>query len=224
VGEKSNDDTDSFVSTPALQRAVQSAGPSQRELALAGLLAVALVGSGATMWRANQCVPELENDPAPAVWSRVAAARSDAGCTSLEVVSYLARTPLDASERVNCWARAGKVERARAELDGLRGPTRQQAIASLFELAHPIADAGDDQSAGPIMKLLVDVWPDNYMAVFHAGMAEFALGRDGEAEKYLRQFLQMYVAHDVWRHRAKGALENIEAGTAIEKRAAHFCR
>jgi hypothetical protein len=34
----------------------------------------------------------------------------------------------------------------------------------------------------------------------------------------------MYQANDVWRARANQALQAIAAGTALEKREAHFCR
>ena len=41
---------------------------------------------------------------------------------------------------------------------------RSQAAGIVFAIGHPVADAGDDQSAGPIMRLVVSYQPGNYMA------------------------------------------------------------
>ena len=38
---------------------------------------------------------------------------------------------------------------------------------------------GDDASAGPIMRLVVEYQPDNYMALYHAGHVRVHAGRDG---------------------------------------------
>jgi len=92
----------------------------------------------------------------------------------------------------------------------------------VFSVAHPIADAGDDRSAGPIMELVVEFWPDNYMAVFHAGMAEFALGDDARAKVALERFLTMYSRYDVWRQRAESALVGLERHQPLDQREAHF--
>jgi hypothetical protein len=125
-------------------------------------------------------------------------------------------------ERTTCLAVAGKTERARELLRMMNDAMRAQAISEVFNLAHPIADRGDDESAGPIMELVVEFWPDNYMAVFHAGMAEFALGHDDAARRQLDRFLAMYQVHDVWRARAEGALAAIAAHVELGKREAHF--
>jgi hypothetical protein len=125
-------------------------------------------------------------------------------------------------DRVTCLAVAGKIDRARDQLRAMTGATRSQAIAQVFNVAHPIADRGDDASAGPIMALVVEFWPDNYMAVFHAGMAEFALGHDETAGEQLTRFLAMYAPHDVWRARAEQAMAAIDAHIALELRQAHF--
>jgi hypothetical protein len=144
------------------------------------------------------------------------------GCTPLEVEEVIRGGAMTDVERVTCLAVAGKIERARALLLTMRGAMRSQAIARVFNVAHPIADRGDDASAGPIMALVVELWPDNYMAVFHAGMAEFALGHDEPAGRQLARFLAMYAPHDVWRARAEQALAAIAAHTAFDQRQAHF--
>lgn len=144
------------------------------------------------------------------------------GCTALEVEELLRTSSLTEVERVTCLAVAGKVDRARELLRAMSGTAQSRAIAEVFAVAHPIADRGDDASAGPIMALIVEFWPDNYMAVFHAGMAAFALGRDDEARGQLERFLTLYPPRDVWRARAEQALGAIAAHTALDQRHAHF--
>ena len=60
---------------------------------------------------------------------------------------------------------------------------------------------------------VVEWWPENYMAMFHAGMADFALGHDLLAEQRLRRFLAMYSPSDVWHDRAEQARSGDIAGT-----------
>jgi hypothetical protein len=145
-----------------------------------------------------------------------------AHCTPLEAKVYIVERHLSVDQRAICYAIAGKIDRARSELDQVPRELVGRTVATIFDLAHPIADAGDDRSAGPIMELVVERWPQNYMAMFHAGMAAFALGRDVAARSYLDRFLAMYANHDVWRERAELALHAIELDVPIEKREAHF--
>lgn len=144
------------------------------------------------------------------------------GCTALEAEEVVRSPEMTDLDRVTCLAVAGKLERARALLHAMSPAARVQAIADVFSLAHPIADRGDDASAGPIMELVVEFSPSNYMALFHAGMAAFALGRDDVARRHLVQFLGLYAVDDVWRQRAVQALDGIEAHLALDKRQAHF--
>ena len=69
---------------------------------------------------------------------------------------------------------------------------------------------------------VVELWPANYMAMFHAGMAEFAMGHDDVARERLERFLVMYSAEDVWRSRARRALADIAAHAPLDRREAHF--
>jgi len=170
--------------------------------------------------------------PSPArsaVTERAAAAGATArplpvwqGCTALEVEQVIRAAAMSDVDRVTCLAVAGKLDRARALLLPMGRAQQSQAIAQVFNVAHPIADRGDDESAGPIMALVVEFWPDNYMAVFHAGMAEFALGHDDAARAQLQRFLGMYASHDVWRARAEQALAAMATHTPLDQRIAHF--
>ncbi|MEZ4586848.1 MAG: hypothetical protein R2909_10640 [Gemmatimonadales bacterium] len=63
-----------------------------------------------------------------------------------------------------CFALAGRIERAREYLLRADPAERWQAAGIVFEVGHPVADAGDDRSAGPIMELVVEFWPNHYGA------------------------------------------------------------
>jgi hypothetical protein len=110
-----------------------------------------------------------------------------------------------------CYALAGKIDRARAVIDKLDKGDRATAAGIVFEIGHPVADAGDDQSAGPIMRLVVGYQPDNYMALYHAGMSEYILGQMDFARTHLKQFIQLYRADDGWRSNALDVLRRLDA-------------
>lgn len=135
-------------------------------------------------------------------------------CNTLEVVTRLQFAPppggtMGTGYGAACYALAGRIDSARATIDRLGANERSQAAAIVFEVGHPVADAGDDRSAGPIMALVVAYQPDNYMALYHAGMAEFATGERGLAKKHLTRFLDLYHEQDGWRSSALGALQRI---------------
>jgi hypothetical protein len=108
-----------------------------------------------------------------------------------------------------CYALAGKIDRARAVIDHLGSGDRSRAAGIVFEIGHPVADAGDDQSAGPIMRLVVSYQPGNYMALYHAGMSEYILGQRDFARTHLERFLELYSSEDGWRNNAKVVLDRM---------------
>ncbi|MGH7499086.1 MAG: hypothetical protein ACREL3_09585 [Gemmatimonadales bacterium] len=105
-----------------------------------------------------------------------------------------------------CYALAGKIDQARSAIDALDRGDRSRAAGIVFEIGHPVADAGDDKSAGPIMRLVVDYQPDNYMALYHAGMSEYILGEADFARAHLKQFMKLYQNEDGWRANARDVL------------------
>lgn len=109
-----------------------------------------------------------------------------------------------------CLALAGKIDGAREAIDALPISERARAAGVVFDVAHPIADAGDDRSAGPIMGLVVEFWPNHYMALYHAGMASYGLGYGVLAKKYLEQFLELYEQDDGWRANAEQVLRRLK--------------
>jgi hypothetical protein len=108
-----------------------------------------------------------------------------------------------------CYALGGKIDSARATIDRLQAEERPGAAGIVFQVAHPVADAGDDRSAGPIMGLVVEYIPDHYMALYHAGMSEYALGQPALARKHLQSFLSYYHADDGWTQNAREVLARL---------------
>jgi len=110
-----------------------------------------------------------------------------------------------------CFALGGKIDAARRVIDRLPPGERHRAAGIVFEVAHPVADAGDDRSAGPIMELVIEYWPNHYMALYHAGMSEFALGQPRAARTNLEAFLSYYHENDGWTQRARETLARLGA-------------
>lgn len=140
--------------------------------------------------------------------------RSKAHCNAVEVELMHRRSPPPQTfdgqgYSAACYALAGKIDSARAIIDRLPQGDRFKAAGIVFDIAHPIADAGDDRSAGPIMELVVSYWPNHYMALYHAGMAEYALGEPELARRHLRAFLSYYHQHDGWTRNAKVTLARL---------------
>jgi hypothetical protein len=141
-----------------------------------------------------------------------------ANCNAVEVeVAQRMRpapaTPAGQAYSAACWALAGKIDSARAVIDRLPPDGRYRAAGVVFNVAHPIADAGDNLSAGPIMELVVYYWPNHYMALYHAGMAEYATGQHQLARKNLKAFLSYYHENDGWTQSARETLTQLGAST-----------
>jgi thioredoxin-like negative regulator of GroEL len=152
--------------------------------------------------------------PGEAWWSRI---RANCNPVEVELAQRMRPAPaaLDGQAySAACWALAGRVDSARAVIDRLPAPDRYQAAGVVFNVAHPIAEAGDDRSAGPIMELVVQYWPNHYMALYHAGMAEYATGQRALARKNLAAFLTYYHEDDGWTQRARETLRQLGVGGA----------
>jgi tetratricopeptide (TPR) repeat protein len=135
-------------------------------------------------------------------------------CNAVEVEIVQSRHPAPATLEgqglsAACYALAGKIDSARTIIDRLAEADRYRAAGIVFDIAHPVADAGDNRSAGPIMELVISYWPNHYMALYHAGMAEFALGEADLAAKNLTAFLKYYHENDGWTRSARATLAQI---------------
>ena len=153
----------------------------------------------------------VSDGPAAVDWF----AANKAHCNPVEVTTFLASHDpglgVDgATQRAACLAIAGKIGAARKVLFALPVRERTAAADYVFLVAHPVADAGDDESAGPIMELVVELEPDQYMALYHAGMAEAIMGDDDQARRHLTRFLEIYRASDGWTRNAWNALGSLD--------------
>jgi hypothetical protein len=136
-------------------------------------------------------------------------------CNPVEVVTRLRMEPPPSSHEgtmheAACYALAGRIDRAREAIQRLPEGERYRAAGVVFEAGHPAADAGDDIAAGPLMELVVEYWPNHYMALYHAGAARYELGDFALAEGYLKRFMVEYPPEDGWRSSARGMLQEIE--------------
>ena len=139
-------------------------------------------------------------------------------CNAVEVNVLQSReappaTTQGAAYHAACFALAGKIDDARRIIDKLPQGERFKAAGIVFDIGHPVADAGDDKSAGPIMELVIDYWPNHYMALYHAGMAEYMLGQRDVAKKNLTEFLQQYHENDGWRRNGIEVLKRLNDST-----------
>ena len=192
-----------------------------RALSAAGWAYVALCGVVLLTRGAGVGAPVGREPPAPVAPFRGAAgewfAQVKPFCNAVEVEVRQQQLPAPqtvegAGYSAACYALAGKIDRARETIDRLDANERSAAAGIVFAIGHPVADAGDDQSAGPIMRLVVTYQPQNYMALYHAGMSEYILGQKDLAKTHLTQFLDLYHDADGWRSNALTVLHRIDLG------------
>ena len=67
------------------------------------------------------------------------------------------------------------------------------------------------------MQLVLKYQPQNYMALYHAGMSEYILGDFQMAQQHLKEFLRIYQRQDGWRQNALTVLERLESGIPADK-------
>jgi hypothetical protein len=136
-------------------------------------------------------------------------------CNTVEVEVMQARHPAPGTVEglgysAACYALGSRITHAAAVIDHLLPEDRARAAGIVFNVGHPIADAGDDASAGPMMELVLDYWPDHYMALYHAGMSEYAMRKPDLARQHLTSFLQYYHADDGWTRNARDVLARLQ--------------
>src|SRR3982751_427335 len=156
-------------------------------------------------------------DEAAVWWRRVRPYCNPVEVRVLQQQTAPPRTTAGAGYHAACFALAGQIDDARRVIDSLSPNERYRAAGIVFDVGHPVADAGDDLAAGPIMELVVDYWPNHYMALYHAGMAEYMLGQFQLARQSLKSFLQVYRENDGWRSNAIAVLQRLESGTVPDR-------
>ncbi len=143
-------------------------------------------------------------------------------CNSVEVVTAMNGLPYPQTTQgvgyaASCYALAGRIDLADRVIQQLPTNVRVYAAEVVFNIGHPVADAGDDQSAGPIMNLVLRYWPDNYMALYHAGMSAYVLEDYPTAETHLQAFLRVYQQQDGWTNKAESALSRMKQGIPADE-------
>jgi tRNA A-37 threonylcarbamoyl transferase component Bud32 len=113
-----------------------------------------------------------------------------------------------------CLALAGKTARARSYISALPEKDRPFASWAVFEVVHPIADAGDDTAAGPAMALVLQYWPENYMALYHAGMSDYRNDHLSAAHTRLHRFVALHDTGDGFTSAARAALADMDRGSS----------
>lgn len=194
-----------------MNRALYAAGWGY--VALCGLVLIQRSGRAPASGRGEPPAPGSPFHGAAGAWF----AQVKPFCNAVEVEVRQQQLPAPAGVEgagysAACYALAGKIDRAREVIDGLAPGDRSTAAGIVFEIGHPVADAGDDQSAGPIMRLVIGYQPGNYMALYHAGMSEYILGQTDYASTHLHEFLKLYTSEDGWRSNAVDVLRRIDAG------------
>jgi hypothetical protein len=196
-----------------------------RTLAIAGWGYVALCGAILAVQPASRPAGGEPPDPPAAFRGPAGAwfARIKPFCNAVEVDVQQQYLPPPAGTEgagysAACYALAGKIDRARQAIEALPAGDRGQAAGIVFAVGHPVADAGDDASAGPIMRLVVEYTPENYMALYHAGMAEYMLGQRDLATKNLTEFLRLYHENDGWRANGITVLQRLRSTAPTDLR------
>ncbi len=143
-------------------------------------------------------------------------------CNAVEVVTAMRHTSYPQTKAgvgyaASCYALAGRLDLADKVIQELAPNLRSYAAWIVFNIGHPVADAGDDQSAGPIMDLVIRYWPENYMALYHAGMSAYVLDDYPKAKTHLEKFLDIYQRQDGWTNKAKYALSRMEQGIPADE-------
>jgi hypothetical protein len=197
-------------------------GEMHRRLYFIGIAYVAIVGALLVFRRAGIAPPTHAQAPLPAGSPGEWFARVHPFCNPVEVDLAQRRDPAPdglqgTAYSAACFALAGKVDRARLLINQLPAADRYRAAGVVFDVAHPVADAGDDKAAGPIMEMVIEYWPNHYMALYHAGMSEFALGQPATARKNLTEFLKYYHENDGWHQSAVETLRKLGVTEAVER-------
>ena len=71
------------------------------------------------------------------------------------------------------------------------------------------------------MRLVVKYQPKSYMALYHAGIAEFNMGDTRLAKAHLERFLELYGRNDGWRSNGLKVLAKIENRDRIPVNSGH---
>lgn len=108
-----------------------------------------------------------------------------------------------------CFAVASDVPKARALILGLPENDRLQAASVVFDVAQAMVGQGQETAAGPLMELVVEFWPNHYVALYEAGVTRYAEGDYTHARIYLNRFLAVYAQRDDRSDRARRMVQEM---------------
>jgi serine/threonine protein kinase len=143
-------------------------------------------------------------------------------CNTVEAVTAIhASPPPNTIEgkgfAAGCYALAGKIDLADNLIQQLPQNAQAIAVSIVLSIAHPIAEAGDYQSVGLIMGLVLKYIPNNSTALYYAGMFEYSRGNISMAKQHLQKFVDFYRVDDNRRLNALTALGRIEQSNNFVK-------
>jgi hypothetical protein len=135
-------------------------------------------------------------------------------CNAVEVGRAIRRDPAPGGfggqgYLAACYALADRLDDSRRVLDRLSSGERPAAATHVFDVVRPVADGGDVVAVAPVMELVLRYTPENFQALYYAGMGAYASGRAEDARRLLGRFVGMYGTDDAWRRNAVMVLERL---------------
>ena len=155
--------------------------------------------------------PAPEAPALPAEWFESVEAR----CTPSEarIITDLRPPPLShegTAYEAACFALADDIPMARALILGLPEDSRTMAAGILFDVTKTTHDPIVVRAAGPLLELVLEFWPNHYLALFYAGSVRHAVGDLEGATTLLERFLQSYGHDDDWSNDVRRMLDSIQ--------------
>lgn len=108
-----------------------------------------------------------------------------------------------------CFALATRTPKARALILGLPEEERLEAASIVFNVGKGMVEGGQEMAAGPLMELVVEFWPNHYVALYQAGVTRYSAGDYAHARIYLARFLEVYVQNDHRTDRARRMVDEM---------------
>jgi hypothetical protein len=159
----------------------------------------------------DELTQQLEERPStPSAWFESIRTRCTPAHVQLAV--DLSRPPdgtVSTGYEAACFAIAADMPKARALILGLPESDRLEAASVVFNVAQAMVEHGQEMPAGPLMELVLEFWPNHYVALFEAGVTRYSEGDYTHARIYLQRFLDVYVQDDQRTQRAMRMIDEM---------------
>lgn len=182
-------------------------GPPARRVLSTDETTVAQV---ATVRSPDAPVPPQAPPATPADW--FASIHTKCTPANVQLAVDLSRPPegtIATGYEAACFAIAADRSKARALILGLPEGTRLEAASVVFNVAQAMVERGQEMAAGPLMELVLEFWPNHYVALFEAGVTRYTEGDYTHARIYLQRFLDVYVQDDQRSQRAMRMIDEM---------------